>query len=425
MKIGIIGGGISGLAAAYKLGKLGHRVTVFEASPFLGGLGAYLSIGVGYVERFYHHFFVSDSALIQLINELRLSQKLRFYPAKTGIFHNGSIYPFSSALDVLRFKPLSPFDRLRLGATTALTKYFPYLPSSLDKLTATHWIDKYAGKRAYKVVWAPLLEGKFANYACSIPALWLWGRVRDRSFKLGYLDGSIKVLFETVAAAIKQEGGTIKLNSPVKRIQSRKKEVKIVASHGSFLFDKVIIAASSNVAAYLLADELPTQFRKLLMSVDHLGAVSLILTLRRPVQSQYWLNICELDSAVLVMIEHTNLIDNSHYGGKHIVYLANYFHQSDPRFQKSEKAIIKEYSAFLSRLNSRFDGSWIEGAFLSKTPLAQTIFPLGSLNRLPPIKLPIPHIYMINIDQMYPHDRNLNQGIILAQKVTNLIVSES
>ncbi|HKE00644.1 MAG TPA: FAD-dependent oxidoreductase, partial [Planctomycetota bacterium] len=36
----VIGGGISGLAAAHRLAGMGHAVTLFEAEPSLGGLGS-------------------------------------------------------------------------------------------------------------------------------------------------------------------------------------------------------------------------------------------------------------------------------------------------------------------------------------------------------------------------------------------------
>jgi len=37
MKVGIIGAGAAGMAAAYNLGKAGHQVTVYEGASFLGG----------------------------------------------------------------------------------------------------------------------------------------------------------------------------------------------------------------------------------------------------------------------------------------------------------------------------------------------------------------------------------------------------
>ena len=53
--IGIVGGGIAGLSAAYRLQQHGHEVRVFEASDDLGGLAAVYETGGDHVEKFYHH----------------------------------------------------------------------------------------------------------------------------------------------------------------------------------------------------------------------------------------------------------------------------------------------------------------------------------------------------------------------------------
>ena len=50
----VLGGGISGLAAAHRLGRAGVRVTLLEASPQLGGLGTFFAREGRSVERFYH-----------------------------------------------------------------------------------------------------------------------------------------------------------------------------------------------------------------------------------------------------------------------------------------------------------------------------------------------------------------------------------
>ncbi|MEQ1914963.1 MAG: FAD-dependent oxidoreductase, partial [Sideroxydans sp.] len=37
LQIAVIGSGISGLSAAYRLGQMGHQVTLFEAADYFGG----------------------------------------------------------------------------------------------------------------------------------------------------------------------------------------------------------------------------------------------------------------------------------------------------------------------------------------------------------------------------------------------------
>ncbi|MBI1863523.1 FAD-dependent oxidoreductase, partial [Candidatus Microgenomates bacterium] len=94
MDIAIIGAGVTGLTAAYNLSQAGHTVTVYERAAVPGGLGTYIEIGGNHLESFYHHFFQSDVHLRGLVDELGLSDQLRYYRVKTGIFRDGTVHPF-------------------------------------------------------------------------------------------------------------------------------------------------------------------------------------------------------------------------------------------------------------------------------------------------------------------------------------------
>lgn len=422
MKVAIIGAGVTGLAAAWELSKKGHKVVVFERSEVPGGLGTYIKVKNNYVERFYHHFFESDSEIKKMAKELGISSKLKFYKAKTGIFSENKVYPFSSPFDLLRFSPLSFIDRLRCGLATAYLKFLPFAPYSLDKTPADKWIKKYEGETVYEKIWGHLLEGKFSKYSSRISALWLWGRVKDRSPKLGYFDGSVKILFDKLIERIKKQGGQIRLEAEIGGIENKQEGILIKGTGISERFDKVIITTVSPIANFLIKDGLSDESRKKLSSVDQLGAICLILELKHSIQSQYWLNLCDKRSKVLVMVEHTNMIDKKYYGGRTLVYLANYLHRDDPRFKLTDAQVIKQYTQILKEINGNYRNSWILKSYISRVPRAQTIFSTGALKKLPPFKIS-ENIYLANIDQMYPHDRNLDQGIELGRKVAGMLLN--
>src|ERR1044072_3779437 len=118
MKIAIIGAGFGGMAAAYDLRKAGHDVTIYESAKFGGGLGA------GFkephwgssVEKFYHHWFQSDSEMLGLIKELGWEDKVLFPRPLTVMYYKGKFYPFDSILAALLFPGLGfGLDKIRFG----------------------------------------------------------------------------------------------------------------------------------------------------------------------------------------------------------------------------------------------------------------------------------------------------------------------
>jgi protoporphyrinogen oxidase len=421
MKIAIIGAGITGLTAAHDLVKRGHEVVVFERGPVPGGLGAYIPVNGNFLERYYHHFFQSDKLIIEYAKNLGLAHKLKFYNAKSSIFISNTLYPFSSLSDLLHYSQISFVNRIRCALTTAFFKGAPVAIKGLDTIPAASWVKKYAGMSVYENIWGPLLEGKFSQYARKVPALWLWGRVYDRSFKLGYFNGSVKVLFDALIKDIYKLHGEIHLNAEITGIEKKGEKLYVTEGKKKHIFDRVITTTVSPITERLIVNKMSSKYRRMLQSIDHLGAVCLVIEVRKKIQPYYWVNICQKDSPVLVMVEHTNFINSSQYQGKHLIYLANYIHRNDPRFKLSDKEVFENYTSVLQKINKDFKKNWITKHHISRVPRAQTIFQLSALEHIPPMKTEIEGIYTANIDQMYPHDRNLNQGIKLGLEVASLI----
>src|SRR5689334_16375989 len=131
---------MTGLAAAHRLAKQGVQVDVYERWPGLGGQVATVDIGAAEpVERYYHHLFTSDRHIARLYDELGMGADLEWYPSRVGMHAEGRTYPFVSPMDLMRFRPLSPLGRLRLGlGTLRLMRRDDH--TQFEEVTAAEWI---------------------------------------------------------------------------------------------------------------------------------------------------------------------------------------------------------------------------------------------------------------------------------------------
>ena len=62
-KILVVGGGITGLVAAYRLLQKKYQVTLVEKNESLGGLLGSFKINNTYLEKTYHHIFKTDKEI--------------------------------------------------------------------------------------------------------------------------------------------------------------------------------------------------------------------------------------------------------------------------------------------------------------------------------------------------------------------------
>src|SRR5256885_16119809 len=144
LHVGIIGGGFTGLTSAFYLLRAGAKVTVLEAGAQPGGLGPFHNFGPFFLDKFYHCILTSDSALLQLLDDLGLTNELHWTETKTGFFVSGKIHSMSSALDFLRFPPLSLWQKIRLGVGIVYAARIRE-GRSLESRLASEWLVQIFG----------------------------------------------------------------------------------------------------------------------------------------------------------------------------------------------------------------------------------------------------------------------------------------
>lgn len=396
-KILVVGGGITGLVAAYRLLQKNYQVTLIEKSNVLGGLlGGFKIEGIN-LEKAYHHIFKTDTEIIALIDELGLSDKLKWHESKTALFYDGTIYPFSGAIDLLKFKPLNLIDKFRLG----LVKIYLEKENNwqkFEKVLAYEWMKKWCGDRAYRVVWEPLLSGKFSNRYKEISMAWMWARIHTRANSseggkeyLGYMEGGFQLIIDELEKRIKKLGGEIRLNYELRMTNDELDK-----------YDKIISSAP-------------------LDGVDYLGAVTMVFSSKQNLSKFYWHNINDHKSPFLAFIQHTNLVGTKNYGGKNIYYMGTYLPQNHKYFTCKEGLIEKDFFDYLKKVFPEFSKGEIEEKFVFKFKYAQHIVDTNYQLRIKNYELKNQKIIYANFAQIYPEDRGINFAVREGEQRVSLL----
>jgi protoporphyrinogen oxidase len=428
VRIGVVGGGLTGLTAGYQLAKKGHQVVLLEQEPCLGGQAATFQMEGTLLERYYHHIFTGDREMIALIDELGLADRMLWLTSKVGFFYQGEIYDFVTPLDLLRFKPLGFVQRLRAGLVTLYLQRFGDW-RELEDFTAEEWIQRYAGRQAYGVIFRPLLRAKFGEFSDQVTMAWLYSKFKDRVGSrskgmtrelLGYMDGSFQPFIDALAEGITSLGGEVRTGLGVERVIIEKGSVKGVVAEKEWALDRVLVTVPSFVFLDI-APELPDEYAQRLREVTYQSALCLVLKTKSSLSRIYWLNISDPSIPFVGAIEHTNLIPPERYNGSHLLYLSNYVSRSDTLYSASEEELIERYLPSLRKINPQFDRGWIEKAWLFREDAAQPIITRGYSRRIPPHRTPIDGLYLSNTTQIYPQDRGMNYSVRLGQIASQLV----
>lgn len=341
MQAVVLGAGLAGLSAAYELSLRGHRVTVLEREPQVGGMAASWRKGPYWLEYGPHRFHTHDPEIEALLYEVldgdvvRRERLSRIY-LRERFFR----YPLEAG-DVL-----SNLDTRVLAA--ALRDYaWMRVQNLVRPLPEAHfedWVLKRFGRTLYEMFFEAYTSKAWGIPCTEISADWasqrisqasLWDTIvktlkppRDgsvRSLVSEFLyprKGGIGQIARKYAEKIRERGGTIKLGSTVRGIDHENGHVTRV--HYDFLGERasldtdwVINTTPIGRMLNLVDPPLTSHVQRAAQSLEYVAIVFIYLEVDRPsVSPDHWIYLPEKALRVHRVSEFKNFSDTSAPGDR-------------------------------------------------------------------------------------------------------------
>jgi 15-cis-phytoene desaturase len=277
-KVAIIGGGLSGLAAAKYLVDAGHQPTVYEARDVLGGkVSAWQDEDGDWIETGLHIFFGAYPNMMNLFAELGIHDRLQWkihqmifamqeLPGEftTFDFIPGIPAPFNFALAIL-------LNQKMLTLTEKIQTAPPLLPMLIegqsfidaqDELSVTDFMRKYGMPERINsevfIAMAKALDFIDPDKLSMTVVLTAMNRFLNESngLQMAFLDGNQPDrLCEPMKQYIEARGGTILTSAPVKEIVTNEdKTVKhlLMRSGETIVADEYISAMPVDIVKRMI-----------------------------------------------------------------------------------------------------------------------------------------------------------------------------
>ncbi len=301
-RIAVIGGGISGLAAAHRFRELApqSRITLFEAGPRLGGVVSTVHRNGFQVEQSADNFITTVPWGLDLCQRLGLTSQLvqtnsncrRTYVVRRGRLHrlpDGFLMMAPTQLWPMAVTPiLSPLGKLR-----AALEYFIPPRRDDDDESMAQFVRRRLGRETFERLVEPLISAVYAADMEKLSVKATLSRFREMEKQYGSLiramrqqmkhrasagtlsgtlysgsgsaesgarysmfvtlSAGLDTLVEAITARLPPE--SIRLNSPIEQIEHSGNVWRLLpAGAGEFLeFDALIVAVPAHRASPLLA----------------------------------------------------------------------------------------------------------------------------------------------------------------------------
>ena len=421
-KWAVIGGGMLGLSTAWRLMQRVQEVTVFEASPTVGGLTSSWRISDVTWDRFYHVTLLSDLYLRGLLKELELDENIDWVQTRTGFYSGGKLHSLSSSLDFLRFPILSLYEKFRLGGTIFFGSKLRNW-RALEKIPVENWLRRWSGNSTFEKIWQPLLKCKLGDAYQRTNAAFIWAYIqrmyaaRRSGMKremFGYVIGGYDRTLDAFANHLTRHSVQLRTSTKVtkisKSLDSSDWQIQYENSNGSLTegFDRVVTTVPSPTILKTV-DGLSDNEVRLLSRTEYLGVVCTSLLISKPLGGYYVTNITDPDIPLTGVIEMGSILKPERLGGHYLIYLPKYVLANDPAMDEPSEAIHERCLATLERMYPHFERTDVRAIQTAKARYVMALPTLNYSEQRCPIVAEQPGLFLLNSARIVDGTLNVNE----------------
>ena len=410
MKILILGGGLTGMAAADKLIEK-HDVTILEKAPFLGGLASSFEHDGKRIPRHYHHIFAHDHTTIRYLKRFNLFVMV-WSRIRMGIAVNGRQYDFTTIKGLLNFNYLSWYARMRYGLFGIYALFLMHPERIKETVDAQAWLHRYAGKEVTKKLFYHLYgKNKYDIPLTDISAKELAYRVQARE-AIGhfcYPRKGLHAMVDALESSLHERGCVIKKGYDAKKVDLEKRRIDTIKAD--------IIINTIPLPVFLnLAKGLPEGYASQLAQIKYCPVINVVFGTKKFLSRYYWLNV--LKEPVGILVQHSKLFDG--YPTK--VTWAGKYGVTEEDMQAPDEVLEAKFLGVVKKYFPKVEIVWSK---VSKERFSSPIYDKDYARKKPSYKTPLPGFYQAGIAVTYPKVRNMNIALESGLTVADIIAKES
>ena len=380
----VLGGGLSGIAAALTLAGAGLRVTVVERGASLGGLAGSLEQDGHFYPLGYHHILHRDRRLLYFLDRIGALPRVRWRRIRMRFERGGELYELGTPGGFLRF-PMRTYDKLRF-TRLMLTAFTRKDWSAWQDRSAAELVNELGGPGVRQALFEDLTRLKFELPCSEVSGAWLGARLhfREGSAPLGYIPGAnwTKVLCDGLARLLADAGVRVLLRTGVTRLREAEGRISAAELSDGRLLDADAFVSTVPTEVYrtlVVGDDTPV-----LPDIRYSALISVVCATRRSVPPRaYWTNLVSPErtaGAIFLLSELNPTIGRP--GDACVNFVTHLRSRDRPLFHESEEGLMARYRAdFSAVFGGDLDPLWTR---VTRVPMYSPVFVRHYRN--PPIR---------------------------------------